>query len=68
MLTLNTILSIWRKDCGASIGVALDRHDNVDHRVSGDESAVCYEPKSGEPAVSLRLDYNEHGDIVQRKI
>jgi len=66
MLTLNTILGIWSKYCGAEIGVALDRHDNSDHRAIPDVPAVHYEPKPGEPFVTVCLDYDSNGDIVQK--
>lgn len=54
MLTLKTMLKMWGKGCGASLDVALDRHDNANHRRN---YSPCYQPKPGERSVQVKLRY-----------
>ncbi len=72
MLSLNQMLEMWERDCGAPLPVALDRLDNVDHRGSYDGPALPenYTPESGERTVRVELGYEcgPDGDvrIIQR--
>ena len=67
MLTLKDILAVGRmmEQTGRRPDVALDRHDNPDHR-------TCYSPQTDyqqslpkEKPITLRLDYHETPDDVR---
>lgn len=61
MLTLKTTLKIWEKD---RPDIALDKHDNMDHRTSYNCS-VTFQNQPGERSVEINLDYDTNGNIVQ---
>jgi hypothetical protein len=67
MLTPKEMMRMWDTGCCANLDVALDRHDNPNHRRGYEGPALPenYVPKPGEKVIRVRLDYDEHGNIVQ---
>ena len=64
MLTLDTILKICsRGDSRAD--VALDRHDNPEHRNYGD-SYFSPSSDSRDRSIKVNIEYDSQGNLVQR--
>jgi hypothetical protein len=64
MLSLKQMIRMWDTGCCASLGVALDKHDNPDHK--GSDYTPTYIPaKPGEKNVRSELGYESDWQDVR---
>jgi hypothetical protein len=67
MLTRETIQRMVDRGFSSAPPVAMDRHDNPEHRIGDSGPAIPknYEPRPGARVIDPRLVYDENGNIVK---